>query len=168
MREDFLLRRLDRSDAAPYPAIRLEALREHPEAFGASYEEEAAQPVAAYERRVMIGEVCGGFVAGTLMGIARFSIEVGAKRRHIGLLTGMYVRPPARGSGLASALVDAVVAAATGRVELLRLAATAGNERALRLYRRHGFEIYATEPRALKLGDRYFDEVLMMRPIAPA
>jgi hypothetical protein len=37
--------RLTAADAATFRELRLEGLREHPEAFGASWEEEAAQSV---------------------------------------------------------------------------------------------------------------------------
>jgi len=36
------------------------------------------------------------------------------------------------------------------------------NDRARRLYERHGFSVYGTEPRALKVGDRFYDEHLMI------
>jgi|SRR5579863_3616881 len=159
----FALRRLVRGDAEAYRRIRLEALAQHPEAFGASFEDEAAQPLISYERRILMSEVFGGFAGGELAGIARFSIEPGTKRRHIGVLTGMYVREVARGTGLASALVEQVIAAGEGRVERLNLTVTASNMRALRLYQRHGFSIYATEGNALKVDGRYFDEHLMTR-----
>jgi ribosomal protein S18 acetylase RimI-like enzyme len=165
MSEAFALRRLVRSDAEAYRRIRLEALAQHPEAFSASLEDETAQPRVSYERRILMSEVFGGFQGKELMGIARFSIEPGAKRRHIGVLTGMYVREAARGTGLASALVEHVIAAAKDRVERLNLTVTASNTRALRLYQRHGFRIYATEGNALKVDGRYYDEHLMTREL---
>ena len=165
MSEAFSLRRLVRGDAEAYRQIRLEALQQHPEAFGASFEDEAKQSLISYERRILSTEVFGGFRRAELMGIARFSIEPGAKRRHIGVLTGMYVREAARGTGLASALVARILATAQGRVERLDLRVTASNTRALRLYERHGFRIYATEGNALKLDGHYFDEHMMTRTI---
>lgn len=41
MAPPFMLRRLGSSDAASYRELRLEGLRSHPEAFGASWEYEA-------------------------------------------------------------------------------------------------------------------------------
>jgi len=79
----------------------------------------------------------------------------------------MYVRAAADGSGLASALVEAVVERARGRVVLVELSVVTANERARRLYERHGFEIYGIDPCALKIGDRYLDEYRLTRFLAP-
>jgi len=163
MSDSFSIRRLGQGDAAAYRELRLEGLKRHPEAFGAAFDEEAAQPLAAYERRILMSEVFGGFMGARLMGTARFSIEPGAKRRHIGVLTGMYVRATARGTGLASGLVEHIVAAARGRVERLNLNVTVGNERARRLYERHGFLICGIEPDALRVDGRSYDEHMMTR-----
>ena len=75
----------------------------------------------------------------------------------------MYVRPAARGSGLAERLVEAVADHAFGRVELLQLSVASDNEAAIRLYRKAGFSEYGHEMKALKDGERYFDEILMVR-----
>jgi ribosomal protein S18 acetylase RimI-like enzyme len=74
----------------------------------------------------------------------------------------MYVREALRGSGLAEAIVKAVLAHARQRVEQVQLTVAVTNERAIRFYRRLGFEAYATEPRALKVGKTYIDELLMV------
>jgi RimJ/RimL family protein N-acetyltransferase len=98
--------------------------------------------------------------------MAGLFVPEGAKTRHNGLLWGVYVRPEARGTGLAAALVERVLDHAHGVVEEVRLAAVSSNLTALRLYARLGFTAYATEPRALKVGDAYHDEVLMLRRLA--
>lgn len=59
--------------------------------------------------------------------------------------------------------MEAVLEAAHGAVEQLTLAVVSGNAGAVALYRRLGFEIYGTEPRALKSDDGYADEILMVR-----
>ena len=75
----------------------------------------------------------------------------------------MYVRDPARGTGLAGQLVDAVLAHARREVELVQLSVVASNDAARRLYERRGFERYGVEPRALKVDGRYLDEALMVK-----
>jgi ribosomal protein S18 acetylase RimI-like enzyme len=161
------IRLLGTSDAELYRELRLEALRLHPYAYGSTFEAEAAEPVAHFERRLASSDLLLGSVDTGPMGIARLTIPSFATERHKGMLTGMYVRASARGSGLASALVDAIVERARGRVALIELSVVTTNERAYRLYRRHGFEIYGVDPCALKHGDRYLDEYRMVRLLEP-
>jgi ribosomal protein S18 acetylase RimI-like enzyme len=163
----FTIRPLDASDAALYRELRLEALRLHPHAYGSTFEVEAVEPLTYFERRLASTEVLLGSVGGDPMGIARFSIPTFVTERHKGMLTGMYVREAARATGLASALVDAVVERARGRVILIELSVVTTNDAARRLYKRHGFEIYGVDPCALKHSDRYFDEYLMVRLLDP-
>lgn len=159
----FAIHLLGTSDAALYRELRLEALRLHPYAYGSTFEAEAAEPLAFFEQRLTSSEVLLGSIGTEPMGIARLSIPTFVTERHKGMLTGMYVRAPARASGLASALVDAIVERARGRVTLVELSVVTTNERAYRLYRRHGFEIYGVDPCALKHRERYLDEYQMVR-----
>ena len=157
------LRPLLTEDAAAYRAIRLEALRAHPDAFSASYEAEAAQPLDFFVERLAGGVVFGGFLGDTLVGVAGFRTQTNPKLAHKGFLWGMYVRPEARGTGLARRLVEAVLAHARGRVELVQLTVVAGNAVARRLYASAGFTPYGLESRALKVDGRYLDDVLMVK-----
>ena len=54
--------------------------------------------------------------------------------------------------------MDADVIRARDRVEQLLLSIITNNERARRFYGKMGFEPYGLEPRALKIGDQYYDE----------
>jgi ribosomal protein S18 acetylase RimI-like enzyme len=75
----------------------------------------------------------------------------------------MYVRQATRGQGLGTALVDAVLTEARRRgLEQVLLTVSKGNQTAERLYARHGFQVFGTEPRALKYQGRYSDEVQMI------
>ena len=159
----FGIRRLEPSDAALYRELRLEALQLHPHPYGSTLEIESAAPLESFAQRLDTSEILLGSVADEPMGIVRFSIPSFVTERHKGMLTGMYVRESARGSGLGSALVDAVIERARGRVIFVELSVVTTNERARRLYARHGFEIYGIDPCALKHGDRYFDEYQMTR-----
>ena len=159
----FAVRRLSSSDAVSYRDLRLDGLREHPEAFGASWEEEGAQPLAWFADRLDRNVIFGGGPANisALRGIVGFSVVGGSKQRHKGILWGMFVRPEARGTGVGPSLVAHVLEHAARTVEEIRLTVVATNVAALRLYERAGFEKYGLERRALKIGEDYHDEVLM-------
>jgi RimJ/RimL family protein N-acetyltransferase len=160
----FTLRRLTFADAPAYRDLRLEALRSHPASFGTAWEDEAAQPAGWFADLLGASLVLGGFLPdGTLAGTAGLATTEAAKQRHKATLWGMFVRPAARGTGLAAALVEAVLAEAPPQVEEIRLSVMVTNEAAIRLYTRLGFTRFAVEPRALKIDGRYHDDAMMVR-----
>ena len=157
------IRLLGPGEAARYRDIRLEALQQDPEAFASTFEHENAMPLSWFAERIVKGNIFGGFVDGELLGVTGYWPQEGAKESHKANLWGMYVRKAARGSGLGRRLIEAVVAHATGRVELLQLGVASGNEAAHRLYLKTGFSEYGREMKALKQDGRYIDEILMVR-----
>lgn len=82
--------------------------------------------------------------------------------KHRGTLWGVYVAPQVRGAGLGRRVVEQVLAHARTRVMQVHLSVTVGNAAALALYQGLGFELYGTEPRALKVDGRFLDEYLML------
>jgi ribosomal protein S18 acetylase RimI-like enzyme len=156
------LRILGPEDAGAFRALRLEALERHPCAFAAAHDEESGQSAADIAERLTAQAVFGGFVDGALVGVAGFATPALAKKRHKGLLWGVYVSPSRRGHGLGRALVAQVIEHARGRVAQLHAAVVTGNAAACGLYRDLGFVTYGIEPRALKVDERYFDQELMV------
>ena len=160
------IRILTSEDAALFRDIRLEGLLLQPDAFGSTYEVESVRPPGFFAERLAGATVFGGFEGAALLGVAAFKQHEGLKERHKAMLLGMYVRPAARGRGLGRLLVEAVLAHARGRVEIVLLACTEENRPARRLYEAAGFVAYGIERRALKQGGRYDDEVLMAATVA--
>jgi ribosomal protein S18 acetylase RimI-like enzyme len=157
------IRLLTPDEAALYRDIRLEGLRHDPDAFASTFAQESAMELSWFAERIAKGNVFGAFDGGELLGVAGYWPQVGAKENHKAMLWGMYVRASARGSGLGRRLIEAVVKRATGQVELLQLGVGSGNDAALRLYIKTGFSEYGREMKALKVGERYIDEILMVR-----
>jgi ribosomal protein S18 acetylase RimI-like enzyme len=74
--------------------------------------------------------------------------------------------PDARGRGLARAVVEALVGdAARAGVEVLTLGVRGNNHRARRLYEGLGFVVWGVLPNALRVGERRFDDVRMLREL---
>lgn len=160
------IRRLLAVDAALYRDIRLEALRVSPEAFGSAFETESAHPVGWFAERLESGAaIFGAFHGGELVGIVGFVAAEGPKRRHKGMLVGMYVRQAARRAGVGRLLVDAALDLAAQSVELVQLIVVKGNEPAYRLYQSVGFVEYGLERHALKIDGRYYDDILMAKDL---
>ena len=149
-----------------YRDLRLEGLKTVPDAFGASFDDEAGKPLSWFEDRLENNVVIGAFGnGGEFVGVAGFFVPAAAKMSHKGVLWGMFVRPDARGTGLAKMLAERVIEEAKDVVEELLLTVNASNIAAVKLYRTIGFEEYGCERRALKVGSDYYDELLMARPI---
>jgi GNAT superfamily N-acetyltransferase len=159
------IRPLGQADAEAYRRLRLEALQRHPEAFGASYAEEAARPLQAFAERIAPlppSRVFGGFAGNELVGIAGFLSGTSPKSRHKGTLWGVYVAPSQRGCGLARRLVEAVIAHAAQHVVVLNANVVTSNATARTLYERLGFRCYGTEEKALCIDGVFRDEALLV------
>lgn len=164
------VRVLAEADTAAFQVLRLRSLKEHPEAFGSSFEaevnislEEFAKFLASPDRPWF-----GAFHNGQMMGIAGLMRSQGAKTRHRAMISGMYVAPEARGLRLGQALMDALMiqARSTDGLEDVSLAVTVGNDAARHIYVKSGFKPYSIDPRYLKVGDQYFDIEWMILRIA--
>lgn len=160
---ELLIRRLTAADAADYRTIRLAALSQDAAAFGSTYEAEAPHPLAEFAARLESSAVFAAYAARQVVGMAGFKRCAGAREAHKAFLWGTFVAPAWRRRGTARALLGALLAAAAMEVEQLTLSVVQDNAAALALYRECGFQVYGTEPRALKSAHGYSDEVLMVR-----
>lgn len=112
------------------------ALADTPSAFAKTFDEESAYPddqwASTAESRSVGDEAVTFFaeVDDEVRGL------VGGHRLNDAELVSMWVDPQARGTGVAEALVAAVIEWADGPVELW---VTRGNDRAIAFYRRMGF-----------------------------
>ena len=158
------IRPLTAADAPAYRALRLSALADTPAAFGASHGQEAAEPLDWFAARLAPpppSRVYGAFDGDILIGIAGFLAYHGEKKRHIGLLWGVYLAPAGRRRGIAAALVGAVIAHARQHVVLLHADVGVDNQPARRLYERLGFHCYGIQPKALRIDGIFHDEAML-------
>lgn len=166
------IRRLLPSDAAAHQALRLRALREHPEAFTSSFEEESLKPLASSQQRLEpTSPTCfwGAFVDATLVGQLGLERELRTKGRHKALVLGLYVAPEHARQGIARALLKTLLAAArASELELLVLTVTRGNQAAESLYRDAGFVSYGVEPGAIKVNNQRFDKNHLFLQLTPS
>lgn len=161
MSADVMIRRLRPDDANSFRAIRLEALTVNPEALGSTLELEDKLDVPWFASRLENSHVIGAFRDDELVGTAGFAVQQGQKQAHKGRLWGMYVRPSARNVGVGRLLVSAVLDVAREKVELIQLTVVRDNRPARRLYESLGFVEFGMEPKASKLGEKYYDEAHM-------
>lgn len=157
----FEIRRLGAQDVKIFREIRLEGLIKHPDAFGASLEEESDQSETQVQARMESSAIFGGFLAGKIEGVTAVSKSHATKTAHIAFVWGMYVRANARGTGLSRMLIERAVAEVKETCRSIRLSVVASNIPAIRLYESVGFKTWATDREALRVGTTYLDEVLM-------
>ena len=147
-----------------WKTIRLEALKNHPEAFGSSFEEESERTDADWKNSLTTADIFGAFNGqNILIGTAGFFRFSQTKQKHKGVMFGVYVDPDNRKSGVADRFISSVIAHAQKIVLQVHCTVVTQNETALKLYERHGFEPYGLEPRALKIGEEFMDEIFLLK-----
>jgi GNAT superfamily N-acetyltransferase len=133
------IERLTCGDEERLREIRLRALADVPDAFGATSDKEAALLFEDWQRRL---EQFAIFVAATADG-CDIGIALGARHKNqddTALLRSMWVAPQMRGQGIAAALVDYVIEWARSEgFRRLILDVVESNAAAMRLYVKKGF-----------------------------
>lgn len=165
---DYIIRSMQKGEAEAHRMLRLNALKNNPEAFGSSYEESIEMPLDIFEQRIPEPDSENRLIVvekeGRLLGMMAFIRETRMKQRHIGFIHGVYVEPEARGKGLARKMMEHIMAHVRQLDGLrnVQLSVVTSNTSALQLYQSFGFEIWGTEPEALKVGDTFYDEYHML------
>lgn len=159
------IRSLTAEDWETWKQFRLEALKNSPESFGSSFEEELHWQDSEFQDRINKNNIFGAFIDGILAASAGFYSLKAQKTKHRGVIWGIYTKPEYREQGLASVLMQAIITFAKAQVIQLHLSCATNNLSAIKFYNKHGFKIYGTEPRALKIDDTFFDEHLMILEI---
>ncbi len=158
----FSIRILEPTEWALWKDLRLEALQKSPESFGAALEDELELSDTKWQEKFLNDTVFGAFKDDELVGCVCFTHIQGCKRKHKGFVSGMYVRPEARGKGVGDSLMQAVIAHAKKHVIQIKLDCFTINGGAINLYEKYGFVVYGVEPRSHKVGETYYDCALML------
>jgi GNAT superfamily N-acetyltransferase len=159
----FEVRRLGWPDMAVFRDIRREAIADNQDAFGISLGEELAHNDAWYLDKMEIDHVLGGSdQTGALKGVVALTKRHMGHRKGVAALSGMYVTPTARRSGLSRLLLDAAISEAFRDGRSVLLAVTIINDTAIRLYLSAGFREWKSfEPQARL--DRFSPPQMVMR-----
>ena len=150
-----MVRRLTAEDAAVYREVRLAALRQDPDAFittAAEFGARALETIAAQLTPRPAAVTYGAFVGGGLVGLLTLAREERPRLAHRASIVGVSVAVQARSQGCGDALMRAALAHACGwdGVTSIHLAVTETQAAARRLYERHGFRVWGTQPDAVQ------------------
>jgi len=162
------IRLLSPSDAESYWKLRLQALKQNPEAFLTSYEDSVKRvnPVEQTARSFTNqgNYTFGAFDGEELIGTVTVLQDNRAKTRHRADIFAMYVTPKKQGVGIGKALMEAAITKVKNieEIEKINLTVTSSNEKAKRLYNKLGFKTFGLEEKAIKVDGVYFDEEYMV------
>ncbi|ASK60997.1 GNAT family N-acetyltransferase [Virgibacillus phasianinus] len=158
---------LTATDAENYWNLRLEALKQCPEAFATSYEEAISRknPIEQVAQNLDVkgNYTFGAFENNTLMGMVTLMKERHQKLQHRANIFAMYVTPKKQGKGIGKSLLQEVIETAklTDEIEKLNLTVVKTNKKAKQLYSTLGFQTFGLEEKALKINGSYYDEEYM-------
>lgn len=158
--ELFTYRKLENKDAAAFRSIRARALSEKPSFFGRSPHE--LETEADIIKSINDGFIMGCILNDDLVAIAGLILQYGERRWNKSIIWGVYVDPPYRRNGVNTNMLQKIIVNAPEHIEQFHLDVAVKNQAAVSAYKKFGFEIYGTEPRARKVNGEYFDEYLMV------
>lgn len=160
------IRLLEPEDAKAYRKLRLEALLNSPESFLTSHEEAEKQSEDDYKVRLESeGAYNFGALQGdTLIGMVALVRETKEKINHRSNVFAMYVTPFNRGKGVGKKLMQTAIehARSLEGVNQLCISVVTNNTTAKSMYYALGFVPIGTHKKAIRFGDGFLDEELMV------
>jgi RimJ/RimL family protein N-acetyltransferase len=153
-----------------YKELRLKALKEDPQAFGFSYEEEVDTPDKKWQAklrksqekksRVIIFASDKNRLVGMI--VARLETEQ-IKQEHVAEIVGFFVEKTYRGQGIGEKLFGRILEELKTLPKIIKveLYVNPRQTSALAIYRRFGFQEIGTFRKELKMGNKFYDSLAM-------
>ncbi|MGZ3937454.1 MAG: GNAT family N-acetyltransferase [Flavisolibacter sp.] len=167
MGRKIVYRLLTVQDAASYHSIRLECLKNHPNNFGDTFEEEqrinSSRFLSELSQEQNYSFWYGAFDDKQLVGIAGFIQEKRLKTKHRGNLIQVYTSPTHSNQGIGNTLIKLTIEKAFDHpeIEQILLSVVYTNERAISIYKRFGFVEYGLIEDYFKTGEVYSSQLFM-------
>ena len=162
-----IIRKLRLDESANYRLVRLACLKNVPQYFGSTYEEEVLNPKFMFETFIEEESpdhvMFGAFDRKRLIGITGFNRMARQRAMHRGELVQVYVDSSFRGQNIGEKLIRHALDYAfhLDGIEQVQLSVVAGNQTAIKLYEKLGFKTFGVQPKYFKVGDTYLDQQFM-------
>ncbi|OGD08258.1 hypothetical protein A2397_05590 [Candidatus Amesbacteria bacterium RIFOXYB1_FULL_44_23] len=168
MTPNLIIRALTPDEWPIFKKLRLESLADSPSAFSASPESLVDQPDSYwFDRLDTADKTFVAFMGKTPVGMASIYTKSNPKISHIAEAWGVYVSPKYRGQKIGKELLQTIIAEASSRSQFkkIRLGVTSSQSQAFGLYKSLGFVQVGCYKNEIRVGDKYFDEILMEKSL---
>ncbi|UPO86110.1 GNAT family N-acetyltransferase [Niallia sp. Man26] len=161
------VRVLKPKDAKDYWNLRLTTLKQHPDAFLLTVEEEQKRLYPIKRITALLKDptrvTIGAFMDERLVGSITLQKETYKKIKHKASVLSFFIEDDFRNKGIGKRLLTEVITLAKRyEIEQLLLAVVSTNAGAIALYESFGFTVFGLEKNALKVDGQYFDEQHMI------
>ena len=162
-----IIRKLQPHESGIYREVRLACLKNVPQYFGSTYEEEILNPKLMFETFIEDASpdhmMFGAFDNEQLIGITGFNRMARQRAMHRGEIVQVYVDSSYRGQNIGEQLIRRALeyAFTLDGIEQVQLSVIANYQAAIKLYEKLGFKTFGLQPRYFKVGDTYLDQQFM-------
>ncbi len=152
-----------------YKKLRLEALKNNPEAFGSDYSDSLKYPISHWKKGLVDSEkglsgklfFCEHY--GKLVGLIGLVFFEGKKLHHRAKMVAFYVSPGFRGKGIGDSLIKHALnyLKKLKHITKIESAVNDGRVESLHLQLKNGFKVIGRAHREIKIGKRYLNQTLL-------
>lgn len=144
-----------------YKALRLEALKRDPTAFGSSYEEERKLSEADWKKRTKnaLFALSNNKPVGMIVYV--FSNKI--KTKHIANIFGVYTQEKYRNQGIGKKLIESALLEIRRNRSIMKIDLTVNPKQksAVKLYKKYGFKVVGVLKKDLFVNGQFYDELVM-------
>ncbi len=146
--------------------IRLESLKNDPQAFGTTWGEENSKKDNYWklELKSKLGvKLFFAVIDKKIVGLTGLKFAQHKNFSHIVKIVGVYVNPKFRGKGIAETLLKEVIRKAflLKDIKKIKLSVNTSQKVAVSLYRKLGFKVYGKFKDEFKIGKKYYNGYVM-------
>lgn len=162
------IRKLISNDADMFFDLRLESLKNSITSYLSTYEEEKELGKEHYIKNVLShaeqnNVIFGAFSESKMIGCIGIYPATQIKMLHRSLIWGIYVKPEYRHRGIARSLMMEAISHARNKIKCstIELCVVEQNIAAKNLFESCGFQAWGIEPMALRIDDKFYNEIHM-------